>query len=91
MGETCLRAFEVATTSAMEKIADTMIIAGSEEASKLARKSASRAALPATYCPPAAAEPSKAATTGEPRCQRDESIESGCGLSILRSGWSMMP
>ena len=42
-----------------------------------ARKSASRAALPAMNCPPITAEPSMAVTSGEPNCQRDESMESG--------------
>jgi hypothetical protein len=85
VGDTCLRAFELAITSTIEKTAVTLIMRGSEDVSKLARKSASPAALPATYCPPTAAEASMAATSGEPSCQRDESIASGCA-SILHRG-----
>jgi hypothetical protein len=49
-----------------------MTIAGSEAASKLARKIASRAALLATYCPPTAAEARTAGMSGDTSRERNE-------------------
>jgi len=64
----------------IENIDVPMIIGGSDEGSKWARKSASRAAFPAMYCAPITAEPSIAVTTAEPGCHRGGLMRRGCHI-----------